>query len=75
MRLLGGYGEIIAAAILFSFAGIFAKAIVGLDALSTTFYRVFFALLIFSGVLLATRKFGTVRLGGDKIRQIGRAHV
>lgn len=69
MRLLSGfegYGEIIAAAILFSFAGIFAKTMVGLPVPSIIFYRFVFAFAILFGALAITGNLGRMRLKGDK---------
>ncbi len=61
-----GYGEIIAAAILWSFAGIFAKMIIGMPAQSIIFYRVTFAFVILFIFLLVSGNLKEVRLKDKK---------
>lgn len=61
-----GYGEIIAAGILWSFAGIFAKTIIGMPAQSIIFYRVLFAFVILFVFLLISGKLKNVGLKDKK---------
>lgn len=61
-----GYGEIIAAGILWSFAGIFAKMINGMPAQSIIFYRVTFAFVILFIFLLISGNLKNVGLKDKK---------
>jgi drug/metabolite transporter (DMT)-like permease len=61
-----GYGEIIAAGILWSFAGIFAKMIAGMPAQSIIFYRVTFAFVILLVFLLISGNLKEVGLKDKK---------
>jgi drug/metabolite transporter (DMT)-like permease len=61
-----GYGEIIAAGILWSFAGIFAKMINGMPAQSIIFYRVLFAFILLFIFLLISGNLKNVGLKNKK---------
>ncbi len=61
-----GYGEIITAAILWSFVGIIAKQIHGMSAQSIIFYRVGFAFIIFFTALLVSGNLKIVKLHEKK---------
>jgi drug/metabolite transporter (DMT)-like permease len=63
---LEGYGEIIAAAVLWSFAGIFAKMIRGMEAQNIIFYRVAFGFIIIFISLLISGNFAKIRLKDKK---------
>ncbi len=62
-----GYGEIIAASILWSLAGILGKMMIGMSAQSIIFYRLAFASLIFFIVLLISGNLNKIRLKDKKI--------
>ncbi|MCE8424956.1 MAG: EamA family transporter [Candidatus Methanoperedens sp.] len=61
-----GYGEMIAACILWSLAGIFGKMIIGMSAQGIIFYRVTLAFIILFIVLYASGNLDKVRLKGRK---------
>lgn len=62
-----GYGEIIAAAILWGLAGIFAKKIVGMSVQNIIFYRVAMAFLIILIILLISGNMDKIKLKDKKI--------
>ncbi len=62
-----GYPEIITAAVMWGFVGIFVKMIHGMSAQSIIFYRVAFASIIFFIVLLISGNMKIIRLGDKKI--------
>jgi drug/metabolite transporter (DMT)-like permease len=62
-----GYGEIITASILWGFAGILAKKIVGMSAQGIIFYRVTFALLILFIFLYLSGNLHKIKLKDKKI--------
>ncbi len=62
-----GYGEIIAAAVMWGFVGILAKMISGMSAQSIIFYRVAFAFIIFFIILLISGNMKIIRLSDKKI--------
>ena len=62
-----GYGEIIIASILWGFAGIFAKKVVGMSAQGIIFYRVTFALIILSIFLYLSGNMHKIKLKDKKI--------
>ncbi len=62
-----GYGEIIAAAILWGLAGIFAKKIVGMSVQNIIFYRVALAFLIILIILLISGNMDKIKLKDKKI--------
>lgn len=61
-----GYGEIIAASVLWSLAGIFAKMISGMQADAITFYRVAFASIIFFIALAVSKNLKRIALRDKK---------
>ncbi|HEY9207331.1 MAG TPA: DMT family transporter [Candidatus Methanoperedens sp.] len=61
-----GYGEIIAASILWGFVGILAKKISGMQAQSIIFYRIAFALAILFIVLFITQNLDKIKLKENK---------
>ncbi len=62
-----GYGEIITASILWGFAGILAKKVVGMSAQGIIFYRVTFALLILFIFLYLSGNLSKIKLKDKKI--------
>ena len=62
-----GYGEIITASILWGFAGILAKMVVGMSAQGIIFYRVTFALLILFIFLYLSGNLHRIKLKDKKI--------
>lgn len=62
-----GYGEIIAASVLFSFAGVFAKMIRNMPVQSIIFYRVSFAFVIFFIALSVSGSLAKIKLRDKKI--------
>lgn len=65
-RTFEGYGEIIVASILWSFAGILAKMISDMSAHSIIFYRTAFASIIFFIILLISGNLKIIKLGEKK---------
>ncbi|MCZ7358399.1 MAG: DMT family transporter [Candidatus Methanoperedens sp.] len=65
-NIFAGYGEIIAAAILWGLAGIFGKMIIGMSAQSIIFYRVTIAFIILFAVLLISGNLYRVHLKNKK---------
>jgi drug/metabolite transporter (DMT)-like permease len=65
-KIFSGYGEIIAASILWGLAGIFGKMITGMSAQSIIFYRVTIAFIILFAVLLISGNLHRVHLKNKK---------
>ena len=61
-----GYGEIITASILWGFAGILAKKVIGMSAQSIIFYRVTFAFLILLIIFSISGSMKKIKLGDKR---------
>ena len=61
-----GYGEIITASILWGFAGILAKKVIGMSAQSIIFYRVTFAFLILFIIFSISGSMKKIKLGDKR---------